>query len=81
MILSKKKNTTLTELELYLKILKKSPFGSLKNHPVRRLAPFSATSSPRDKPGRFGYLHTSLCALSHADVQSEVENAISRDLP
>ena len=49
--------------------------------PVRRLAPFSATSSPLDKPGRFGYLHTSLSTLSHSDVLSGVEIAIFRDLP
>ena len=49
-------------------------------YPVRRLAQFSATSSPMDKPGRFGYVHASLSTLSYADVQSEVEIAISRDL-
>ena len=49
--------------------------------PVRRLAPFSATSSPMDDPGRFGYLHTSLPTLSYADVLSGVEIAISRNLP
>ena len=55
--------------------------------PVRRLAPFSATSSPMDKPGRFGYLHTSLCTLSHSVVLSGVKistrlqsPAISRNL-
>ena len=50
-------------------------------YPVRRLAPFSTTSSPRDKPGRFGYLHTSLSTLSHSDALSGVKIAISRDLP
>ena len=50
-------------------------------YPVRRLAPFSATSSPLDKPGRFGYLHTSLSALHHSDALSWVKIAISRDLP
>ena len=49
--------------------------------PMRRLAPFSATSSPMDKPGRFGYLHTSLSTLIHSDVLSGVEIAISRNLP
>ena len=50
-------------------------------YPVRRMAPFSATSSPLDDPGRFGYLHTSLSTLSHSDVLSGVEVAISRNLP
>ena len=49
--------------------------------PVRRMAPFSATSSPMDDPGRFGHLHTSLCTLHHSDARSGVEIAISRDLP
>ena len=49
-------------------------------YPMRRLAPFSATSSPMDKPGRFGYLHTSFSTLSHSDVLSGVEITISRDL-
>ena len=43
--------------------------------PVRRLAPFSATSSPMDDPGRFGYLHTSLSTLSRPNVLSGVEIA------
>ena len=34
-----------------------------------------------DDPGRFGYLHTSLSTLSHSDVLSGVEIAISRNLP
>ena len=50
-------------------------------YPVRRLAPFSTTSSPRDKPGRFGYLHTSLSTLSQPDALSGLEIAISCDLP
>ena len=48
---------------------------------MRHLAPFSAKSSPLDDPGRFGYLHTSLSALSHSDVLSGLEIAISRNLP
>ena len=59
---------------------KNGAFMHFSRYPVRRLAPFSATSSPMDKPGRFGYLHTSLCALSHSDVLSGVKIAISRDL-
>ena len=47
---------------------------------MRRLAPFSTTSSPLDDPGRFGYLHTSLSTQSYSDVLSKVEIAISRDL-
>ena len=33
---------------------------------MRVLVPFSATSSPMDDPGRFGYLQTSLFTLSYS---------------
>ena len=46
---------------------------------MRRLAPFSAKSSPRDKPGRFGYLQASLFTLSYSDTVPEVKIAISRE--
>ena len=52
-----------------------------RNQPARCAAPYSATSSPVDDPGRFGYLHASLSTLSNSDLLSGVEIAISRDLP
>ena len=47
---------------------------------ARRTSPCSATSSPMEDPGRFGYLHTSLSALSQPDALSGLDIAISRDL-
>ena len=47
---------------------------------VRRMAPFSTTSSNEDDAGRCGYLQCSLSTLRYYDLVSEVEIAISREL-
>ena len=47
---------------------------------MRRMPPFSATSSPLDDPGRLGYLHTFLSTLSNSDAVSEVDSEILREL-
>ena len=49
---------------------------------VRRMSPFSTTSSSMNEPGRFafGHVDTPLFALSHSDSVSEVDIAICREL-
>ena len=49
--------------------------------PMRHKASFSTMSSPMDDPRHYVYLHASLCAICSSKAVSEIEIAISRELP